>query len=119
MDVYIWFMDKQNPLEFTGRTNSSAAQPRSTVAGLAMPLAQKTYGSEAPSSRSIQACGSNVGNCCLRTGGMNEPGLTSDRGPICRDAEDAAMVFASIRVVVMHLTVPPATCLSIIMALSI
>ncbi len=96
----IWFGGKtKNPWNLQqGSNGSSAGSASATVAGL-LPFAigTETYGSIVAPSAVCGATGLRpTFGSVARTGGMNLA-WTSDRiGPICRDAEDAAMVFASI-----------------------
>ncbi|MEO6404849.1 MAG: amidase [Ferruginibacter sp.] len=96
----IWFGGQtKNPWNLQqGSNGSSAGSASATVAGL-LPFAigTETYGSIVAPSAVCGATGLRpTFGSVARTGGMNLA-WTSDRiGPICRDAEDAAMVFASI-----------------------
>ena len=96
----IWFGGQtKNPWNLNqGSNGSSAGSASATVAGL-LPFAigTETYGSIVAPSAVCGATGLRpTFGSVARTGGMNLA-WTSDRiGPICRDAEDAAMVFASI-----------------------
>ncbi|MBX9779818.1 MAG: amidase [Chitinophagaceae bacterium] len=94
----IWFGGQtKNPWNLNeGSNGSSAGSASATVAGL-LPFAigTETYGSIVAPSAVCGATGLRpTFGSVSRTGGMNLA-WTSDRiGPICRDAEDAAMVFA-------------------------
>ena len=96
----IWFGGQtKNPWNLQqGSNGSSAGSASATVAGL-LPFAigTETYGSIVAPSAVCGATGLRpTFGSVARTGGMTLA-WTSDRiGPICRDAEDAAMVFASI-----------------------
>ena len=96
----IWFGGQtKNPWNLQqGSNGSSAGSAAATVAGL-LPFAigTETYGSIVAPSAVCGATGLRpTFGSVARTGGMTLA-WTSDRiGPICRDAEDAAMVFASI-----------------------
>ncbi len=96
----IWFGGQtKNPWNLQqGSNGSSAGSASATVAGL-LPFAigTETYGSIVAPSAVCGATGLRpTFGRIARTGGMNLA-WTSDRiGPICRNAEDAAMVFASI-----------------------
>ncbi|MCA6440775.1 MAG: amidase [Sediminibacterium sp.] len=96
----IWFGGQtKNPWNLNeGSNGSSAGSASATVAGL-LPFAigTETYGSIVAPSAVCGATGLRpTFGSVARTGGMNLA-WTSDRiGPICRDAEDAAMVFAYI-----------------------
>lgn len=96
----IWFGGQtKNPWNLQqGSNGSSAGSASATVAGL-LPFAigTETYGSIVAPSAVCGATGLRpTFGSVARTGGMNLA-WTSDRiGPICRNAEDAAMVFASI-----------------------
>ena len=96
----IWFGGQtKNPWNLQeGSNGSSAGSASATVAGL-LPFAigTETYGSIVAPSAVCGATGLRpTFGSVARTGGMNLA-WTSDRiGPICRDAEDAAMVFAYI-----------------------
>ncbi len=96
----IWFGGQtKNPWNLLeGSNGSSAGSASATVAGL-LPFAigTETYGSIVAPSAVCGATGLRpTFGSVARTGGMNLA-WTSDRiGPICRDAEDAAMVFAYI-----------------------
>ncbi len=94
----IWFGGQtKNPWNLQqGSNGSSAGSASATVAGL-LPFAigTETYGSIVAPSAVCGATGLRpTFGSVARTGGMSLA-WTSDRiGPICRDAEDAAMVFA-------------------------
>ena len=96
----IWFGGQtKNPWNLQqGSNGSSAGSASATVAGL-LPFAigTETYGSIVAPSAVCGATGLRpTFGSVARTGGMTLA-WTSDRiGPICRDAEDAAMVFAAI-----------------------
>jgi Asp-tRNA(Asn)/Glu-tRNA(Gln) amidotransferase A subunit family amidase len=96
----IWFGGQtKNPWNLQqGSNGSSAGSASATVAGL-LPFAigTETYGSIVAPSAVCGATGLRpTFGSVARTGGMNLA-WTSDRiGPICRNAEDCAMVFASI-----------------------
>ena len=96
----IWFGGQtKNPWNLQqGSNGSSAGSASATVAGL-LPFAigTETYGSIVAPSAVCGATGLRpTFGSVARTGGMNLA-WTSDRiGPICRSAEDAAMVFAYI-----------------------
>jgi Asp-tRNA(Asn)/Glu-tRNA(Gln) amidotransferase A subunit family amidase len=96
----IWFGGQtKNPWNLQqGSNGSSAGSASATVAGL-LPFAigTETYGSIVAPSAVCGATGLRpTFGSVARTGGMNLA-WTSDRiGPICRNAEDAAMVFAYI-----------------------
>jgi len=96
----IWFGGQtKNPWNLRqGSNGSSAGSASATVAGL-LPFAigTETYGSIVAPSAVCGATGLRpTFGSVARTGGMNLA-WTSDRiGPICRSAEDCAMVFASI-----------------------
>ncbi len=96
----IWFGGKtKNPWNLQqGSNGSSAGSASATVAGLVpFSIGTETYGSIVAPSAVCGATGLRpTFGTVARTGGMTLA-WTSDRiGPICRDAEDAAMVFASI-----------------------
>ncbi len=97
----IWFGGQtKNPWNLQqGSNGSSAGSASATVAGL-LPFAigTETYGSIVAPSAVCGATGLRpTFGSVARTGGMTLA-WTSDRiGPICRDAEDAAMVFAAIQ----------------------
>ncbi|MEI8073211.1 MAG: amidase [Bacteroidota bacterium] len=96
----IWFGGQtKNPWNLQqGSNGSSAGSASATVAGL-LPFAigTETYGSIVAPSAVCGATGLRpTFGSVARTGGMNLA-WTSDRiGPICRNAEDCAMVFATI-----------------------
>ena len=96
----IWFGGQtKNPWNLKqGSNGSSAGSASATVAGL-LPFAigTETYGSIVAPSAVCGATGLRpTFGSVARTGGMNLA-WTSDRiGPICRSAEDAAMVFSFI-----------------------
>ena len=96
----IWFGGQtKNPWNLQqGSNGSSAGSASATVAGL-LPFAigTETYGSIVAPSAVCGATGLRpTFGSVARTGGMNLA-WTSDRiGPICRNAEDCAMVFAAI-----------------------
>jgi Asp-tRNA(Asn)/Glu-tRNA(Gln) amidotransferase A subunit family amidase len=96
----IWFGGQtKNPWNLQqGSNGSSAGSASATVAGL-LPFAigTETYGSIVAPSAVCGATGLRpTFGSVARTGGMNLA-WTSDRiGPICRNAEDAAIVFAYI-----------------------
>ena len=96
----IWFGGQtKNPWKLQqGSNGSSAGSASATVAGL-LPFAigTETYGSIVAPSAVCGATGLRpTFGSVARTGGMNLA-WTSDRiGPICRNAEDCAMVFAAI-----------------------
>ncbi len=96
----IWFGGKtKNPWDLKqGSNGSSAGSASATVAGLVpFAIGTETYGSIVAPSAVCGATGLRpTFGTVARTGGMTLA-WTSDRiGPICRSAEDAAMVFASI-----------------------
>ncbi|WP_395051398.1 amidase [Flavobacterium sp.] len=96
----IWFGGQtKNPWNLQqGSNGSSAGAASATVAGLVpFAIGTETYGSIVAPSAVCGATGLRpTFGSVARTGGMNLA-FTSDRiGPICRSAEDAAMVFASI-----------------------
>lgn len=96
----IWFGGQtKNPWNLQqGSNGSSAGSAAATVAGLVpFAIGTETYGSIVAPSAVCGATGLRpTFGSIAKTGGMNLA-WTSDRiGPICRDAEDAAMVFASI-----------------------
>ncbi|MDE3254327.1 MAG: amidase, partial [Bacteroidota bacterium] len=96
----IWFGGQtKNPWNLQqGSNGSSAGSASATVAGLVpFAIGTETYGSIVAPSAVCGATGLRpTYGSVARTGGMNLA-WTSDRiGPICRSAEDAAMVFASI-----------------------
>lgn len=96
----IWFGGQtKNPWNLQqGSNGSSAGSASATVAGLVpFSIGTETYGSIVAPSAVCGATGLRpTFGAVARTGGMTLA-WTSDRiGPICRDAEDAAMVFASI-----------------------
>lgn len=96
----IWFGGKtKNPWDLQqGSNGSSAGSASATVAGLVpFAIGTETYGSIVAPSAVCGATGLRpTFGTVARTGGMTLA-WTSDRiGPICRSAEDAAMVFASI-----------------------
>jgi Asp-tRNA(Asn)/Glu-tRNA(Gln) amidotransferase A subunit family amidase len=96
----IWFGGQtKNPWNLNqGSNGSSAGSASATVAGLVpFAIGTETYGSIVAPSAVCGATGLRpTFGSVARTGGMNLA-WTSDRiGPICRNAEDAAMVFASI-----------------------
>lgn len=96
----IWFGGQtKNPWNLLqGSNGSSAGSAAATVAGLVpFAIGTETYGSIVAPSAVCGATGLRpTFGSVAKTGGMNLA-WTSDRiGPICRDAEDAAMVFASI-----------------------
>ena len=96
----IWFGGQtKNPWNLQqGSNGSSAGSASATVAGLVpFAIGTETYGSIVAPSAVCGATGLRpTFGSVARTGGMTLA-WTSDRiGPICRDAEDAAMVFASI-----------------------
>ena len=96
----IWFGGQtKNPWNLQqGSNGSSAGSASATVAGLVpFTIGTETYGSIVAPSAVCGATGLRpTFGSVARTGGMNLA-WTSDRiGPICRDAEDAAMVFAAI-----------------------
>jgi len=95
-----WFGGQtKNPWNLQqGSNGSSAGSASATVAGLVpFAIGTETYGSIVAPSAVCGATGLRpTFGSVARTGGMNLA-WTSDRiGPICRSAEDAAMVFASI-----------------------
>jgi Asp-tRNA(Asn)/Glu-tRNA(Gln) amidotransferase A subunit family amidase len=95
-----WFGGQtKNPWNLQqGSNGSSAGSASATVAGLVpFAIGTETYGSIVAPSAVCGATGFRpTFGSVARTGGMNLA-WTSDRiGPICRSAEDAAMVFASI-----------------------
>ncbi len=96
----IWFGGQtKNPWNLQqGSNGSSAGSASATVAGLVpFAIGTETYGSIVAPSAVCGATGlrPTIGSIA-RTGGMNLA-FTSDRiGPICRSAEDAAIVFASV-----------------------
>jgi Asp-tRNA(Asn)/Glu-tRNA(Gln) amidotransferase A subunit family amidase len=96
----IWFGGQtKNPWNLQqGSNGSSAGSASATVAGLVpFAIGTETYGSIVAPSAVCGATGLRpTFGSVARTGGMNLA-WTSDRiGPICRNAEDAAMVFAYI-----------------------
>ncbi len=96
----IWFGGQtKNPWNLQqGSNGSSAGSASATVAGLVpFSIGTETYGSIVAPSAVCGATGLRpTFGSVARTGGMNLA-WTSDRiGPICRDAEDAAMVYAYI-----------------------
>ncbi len=96
----IWFGGQtKNPWNLLqGSNGSSAGSASATVAGLVpFAIGTETYGSIVAPSAVCGATGLRpTFGSVARTGGMTLA-WTSDRiGPICRDAEDAAIVFASI-----------------------
>ena len=96
----IWFGGQtKNPWNLQqGSNGSSAGSASATVAGLVpFAIGTETYGSIVAPSAVCGATGLRpTFGSVARTGGMTLA-WTSDRiGPICRSAEDAAMVFASI-----------------------
>ncbi|MEP6712269.1 MAG: amidase, partial [Ferruginibacter sp.] len=96
----IWFGGQtKNPWNLQqGSNGSSAGSASATVAGLVpFAIGTETYGSIVAPSAVCGATGLRpTFGSIAKTGGMNLA-WTSDRiGPICRSAEDAAMVFASI-----------------------
>ena len=96
----IWFGGQtKNPWDLQqGSNGSSAGSASATVAGLVpFAIGTETYGSIVAPSAVCGATGLRpTFGSVARTGGMTLA-WTSDRiGPICRSAEDAAMVFASI-----------------------
>jgi Asp-tRNA(Asn)/Glu-tRNA(Gln) amidotransferase A subunit family amidase len=96
----IWFGGQtKNPWNLQqGSNGSSAGSASATVAGLVpFAIGTETYGSIVAPSAVCGATGLRpTFGSVARTGGMNLA-WTSDRiGPICRSAEDCAMVFASI-----------------------
>ncbi|MBZ5859609.1 amidase [Flavihumibacter profundi] len=96
----IWFGGQtKNPWDLRqGSNGSSAGSAAATVAGLVpFAIGTETYGSIVAPSAVCGATGLRpTFGSVARTGGMTLA-WTSDRiGPICRNAEDAAMVFASI-----------------------
>ncbi len=96
----IWFGGQtKNPWNLQqGSNGSSAGSASATVAGLVpFSIGTETYGSIVAPSAVCGATGLRpTFGTVARTGGMTLA-WTSDRiGPICRDAEDAAMVFAAI-----------------------
>lgn len=96
----IWFGGQtKNPWNLQqGSNGSSAGSAASTAAGLVpFAIGTETYGSIVAPSAVCGATGLRpTFGSIARTGGMTLA-WTSDRiGPICRSAEDAAMVFASI-----------------------
>lgn len=96
----IWFGGQtKNPWDLQqGSNGSSAGSASATVAGLVpFSIGTETYGSIVAPSAVCGATGLRpTFGTVARTGGMTLA-WTSDRiGPICRSAEDAAMVFASI-----------------------
>jgi Asp-tRNA(Asn)/Glu-tRNA(Gln) amidotransferase A subunit family amidase len=97
----IWFGGQtKNPWNLQqGSNGSSAGSASATVAGLVpFAIGTETYGSIVAPSAVCGATGLRpTFGSVARTGGMTLA-WTSDRiGPICRSAEDCAMVFASIR----------------------
>lgn len=97
----IWFGGQtKNPWNLQqGSNGSSAGSASATAAGLVpFAIGTETYGSIVAPSAVCGATGLRpTFGSIARTGGMTLA-WTSDRiGPICRSAEDAAMVFASIR----------------------
>lgn len=96
----IWFGGQtKNPWDLQqGSNGSSAGSASATVAGLVpFAIGTETYGSIVAPSAVCGATGLRpTFGSVARTGGMTLA-WTSDRiGPICRSAEDAAIVFASI-----------------------
>jgi Asp-tRNA(Asn)/Glu-tRNA(Gln) amidotransferase A subunit family amidase len=96
----IWFGGQtKNPWNLQqGSNGSSAGSASATVAGLVpFAIGTETYGSIVAPSAVCGATGLRpTFGSVARTGGMNLA-WTSDRiGPICRNAEDAAIVFAFI-----------------------
>ncbi len=96
----IWFGGQtKNPWNLQqGSNGSSAGSASATVAGLVpFAIGTETYGSIVAPSAVCGATGLRpTFGSVARTGGMTLA-WTSDRiGPICRNAEDAAIVFASI-----------------------
>ena len=96
----IWFGGQtKNPWDLQqGSNGSSAGSASATVAGLVpFAIGTETYGSIVAPSAVCGATGLRpTFGSIARTGGMTLA-WTSDRiGPICRSAEDAAIVFASI-----------------------
>ena len=96
----IWFGGQtKNPWNLKqGSNGSSAGSASATVAGLVpFAIGTETYGSIVAPSAVCGATGLRpTFGSIARTGGMNLA-WTSDRiGPICRNAEDAAIVFAFI-----------------------
>jgi len=96
----IWFGGQtKNPWNLQqGSNGSSAGSASATVAGLVpFAIGTETYGSIVAPSAVCGATGLRpTFGTVARTGGMNLA-WTSDRiGPICRSAEDCAMVFAAI-----------------------
>jgi Asp-tRNA(Asn)/Glu-tRNA(Gln) amidotransferase A subunit family amidase len=91
----IWFGGQtKNPWNLQeGSNGSSAGSASATVAGLvSFAIGTETYGSIVCGATGLRPTFGSV----ARTGGMTLA-WTSDRiGPICRSAEDAAIVFASI-----------------------
>ena len=97
----IWFGGQtKNPWNLQeGSNGSSAGSASATTAGLVpFAIGTETYGSIVAPSAVCGATGLRpTFGSVARTGGMTLA-WTSDRiGPICRSAEDAAIVFASIR----------------------
>jgi Asp-tRNA(Asn)/Glu-tRNA(Gln) amidotransferase A subunit family amidase len=96
----IWFGGQtKNPWNLQqGSNGSSAGSASATVAGLVpFAIGTETYGSIVAPSAVCGATGLRpTFGSVARTGGMNLAWSSDRIGPICRDAEDAAIVFASI-----------------------
>lgn len=96
----IWFGGQtKNPWNLMqGSNGSSAGSASATAAGLVpFAIGTETYGSIVAPSAVCGATGLRpTFGSVARTGGMNLAWSSDRIGPICRSAEDAAMVFASI-----------------------
>jgi Asp-tRNA(Asn)/Glu-tRNA(Gln) amidotransferase A subunit family amidase len=96
----IWFGGQtKNPWNLQqGSNGSSAGSASATVAGLVpFAIGTETYGSIVAPSAVCGATGLRpTFGSVARTGGMNLAWSSDRIGPICRDAEDAAIVFAYI-----------------------